>query len=153
MHPSDLQQIVHRELQRLPLTPAPETLLPRVMAAVEAWARRPWYQRAWLTWPRPWQVLSLAALVALLAGAALLLPGVDNAAGGYAAKLAGGLGERLSVVGKNAATGMNTALVLWRALGQPVVVYALALVTLMFLACVTFGTALTRMTLKQVRIA
>ena len=30
---------------------APHTLLPRVLAAVQAWAQRPWYERAWFTWP------------------------------------------------------------------------------------------------------
>ncbi len=153
MTPDELEKMIDCELKRLPAPRAPRTLLPRVLAAVQARATAPWYQRAWLTWPRQWQALSLAALVALLAGAALLLPGVDSAAGGYAAKLAGGLGGRLGAAGKNFATGMNTALMLWRSLVQPALGYALALVTLMFLACVTFGTALTRVALKQVRIA
>ena len=55
-----------RELRRLPLPRAPQTLLPRVMAAVQAWAQRPWYTRAWFAWPpRPGAWSSLAPVVLL----------------------------------------------------------------------------------------
>src|SRR4029078_6895329 len=37
---------------------APDTLLPRVLAAVDAWINRPWYTRAWFTWPLGWQIAS-----------------------------------------------------------------------------------------------
>ena len=60
MNPDDLERLAHHELHRLPAPRAPRTLLPRVMAAVEAWANRPWYTRAWFTWPLGWQVASLA---------------------------------------------------------------------------------------------
>ena len=43
--------LVDRELRQLPSPRAPHTLLPRVLAAVEQWTRRPWYARAWFTWP------------------------------------------------------------------------------------------------------
>src|SRR6478752_931002 len=56
----DLEALASRELRRLPLPRAPQTLLPRVLAAVDAWARRPWYMRAWFTWPLGWQGASLA---------------------------------------------------------------------------------------------
>lgn len=55
-----------RALQRLPDRPAPSTLIPRVLAALEARACRPWYRREWSTWPRPFQGLSLAVLSFLL---------------------------------------------------------------------------------------
>ena len=64
MNTPDLEPRVDRELRRLPAPRAPHTLLPRVMAAAEAWAERPWYTRAWVTWPLAWQVVSVAALVA-----------------------------------------------------------------------------------------
>ena len=51
MGPADFEHRLTRELQMLPTPRAPGTLLPRVMAAVQAWALRPWYQRAWFTWP------------------------------------------------------------------------------------------------------
>ena len=56
----DLERRVHDELRRLPAPLAPGTLLPRVLAAVDAWARRPWYARAWFTWPIGLRVASVA---------------------------------------------------------------------------------------------
>jgi len=42
-----LEQLVHRELRKLPELPAPETLVHRVMLAVHAKEHRPWWQRSW----------------------------------------------------------------------------------------------------------
>src|SRR6185436_18949429 len=64
----DLERRVHEELRRLPAPLAPSTLLPRVLAAVDAWARRPWYERAWFTWPLGWQIVSAAALALAVYG-------------------------------------------------------------------------------------
>lgn len=58
-----------RELKRLPLPAAPPSLLVRVMQAVEERERRPWYQRAWVTWPEPLQIGS--ALVTVIAAIAV----------------------------------------------------------------------------------
>jgi hypothetical protein len=58
-----------RELRRLPDPLPPASLLPRVMAAVQALERRPWYTRAWIQWPRPMQALSSAAAMAVLVAA------------------------------------------------------------------------------------
>lgn len=54
-----------RELKRLPLPAAPPTLVGRVMFAVAALDRRPWYRRAWVTWPEPLQIGSALVMVAL----------------------------------------------------------------------------------------
>jgi len=62
MHPVELQGRIDRELKSLPALRAPDTLLPRVLAAVRHWADRPWYARAWFTWPMWWRVASAAAL-------------------------------------------------------------------------------------------
>ena len=62
MDPADLETFVDGELRRLPLPRAPQTLLPRVLAAVEQWRERPWYARAWFTWPLAWQSGRSAAL-------------------------------------------------------------------------------------------
>jgi hypothetical protein len=60
MDRSNLERRIAWELAHLPSPAAPPTLLPRVMAAVQAWATRPWYERAWTTWPIGWQVAALA---------------------------------------------------------------------------------------------
>lgn len=64
-----------RALVQLPPIKAPDTLLPRIMAAVHAWAAKPWYQRAWFTWPAGGQMAAVGGL--LLFGALvwrLMLP-------------------------------------------------------------------------------
>ncbi len=63
---SQWEETLDRELKSLPDRQAPSTLLPRVMAAVQAKARLPWWRRAWRTWPPAAQVLSLVLFSTLL---------------------------------------------------------------------------------------
>ncbi|PYM15950.1 MAG: hypothetical protein DME18_02850, partial [Verrucomicrobia bacterium] len=73
-----LEQLVHRELRKLPELPAPETLVHRVMLAVHVKEHQPWWQRSWWSWPRLMKVSSAAACVA--AGTALVYFGAADAA-------------------------------------------------------------------------
>lgn len=116
---ADLEQRVDRELRRLPAPRAPHTLLPRVLAAVEAWVNRPWYTRAWFTWPLGWQVASVALLVLTVAGVWMLPPAPP------------------SVV-----VTTNAGRVLWRTIVEPFLAYAFVIVVIMCLACAAFGAAL-----------
>ena len=83
MKPAELEAIIDRELRHLPAPRAPDTLLPRVLAAVHAWTLRPWYERTWFTWPMAWQIASAAALILL----GILMPGAQAAAVAAASKL------------------------------------------------------------------
>jgi hypothetical protein len=135
-HPlsSDLEITLGRELRQLPSPRAPHTLLPRVLAAVNAWTRRPWYERAWFTWPLGWQIASAATLVLLVAGGGMLLTGARDAAVAAASPFsAPAIGEVASLAGR-AVVAVNAAAVLWRAIGQPFVPYVFALVMLMHIA-------------------
>ena len=116
---ADLEQKVDRELRRLPAPRAPHTLLPRVLAAVEAWVNRPWYTRAWFTWPVGWQVASVALLALVVAGVWMLPP------------------APASVVGTT-----NAGRVLWRTIVEPFLAYAFVIVVIMCVACAAFGAAL-----------
>jgi hypothetical protein len=140
MDPAELEALVDRELRKLPEPRAPRTLLPRVMAAVDASARRPWYTRAWLTWPPVWQAASVIVLLGALAGAATLLPTVQAAANtlSFVANVQGDVAETTRDI-EVATTAFR---VLWNALLAPVVPYAFGLVLLMCVACAVFGTAL-----------
>ena len=143
----DLERLAHRELRRLPAPRAPRTLLPRVMAAVEAWSRRPWYTRAWFTWPLAWQVVSAAALIVLVTGGTLLAPRIQATASTAIAAVqavAGGVSDAAPVE-----TTTNTARILWRTLLAPLATYALVVVVLMFLACAVFGTALNQVVIER----
>ena len=115
----DLERSLQHELRRLPSPMAPDTLLPRVLAAVDAWARKPWYSRAWFTWPLGWQIASIVALAILGVGLWMLPPAPPSL-----------------VVTTNAGR------VLWRTMVEPFLFYAFGIVVLMCLACAAFGAAL-----------
>ena len=147
MNEQDLERLAQRELQRLPAPRAPHSLLPRVMAAVEAWAARPWYTRAWFTWPVGWQAASVVAVALLVTGAVLVGPHVQAAASGMLAAvqlLAGGVSDAAPVE-----TTANGARILWRTLLEPLATYALVVIVLMFLACAVFGTALNHVVIER----
>ena len=145
MHPADLETFVDRKLKELPTPRAPHTLLPRVLAAVQEWTLRPWYTRAWLAWPRGWQVVSMAALVLLFVASAILIPIAQTAASTLAARPM----TAAAAAAQRAAVAIDAVRVLWRALGEPFVPYAFALVMLMCLACAAFATALNRVALGR----
>ncbi|HYT76076.1 MAG TPA: hypothetical protein VEL79_15075 [Vicinamibacterales bacterium] len=123
----DLEALAARDLRRLPLPRAPQTLLPRVLAAVDAWARRPWYARAWFTWPRVWQAASIAVTAAVIYGLA-----------------------KVPAAPPSVVTALSASRVLWDALIEPFLPYILAIVVLMCLACAAFGVALNYVLLERV---
>jgi len=137
-----LAEIVGSDLRQLPVPRAPHTLLPRVMAAVQEWARRPWYTRAWRTWPLGWQAASIAALVVLGISGVLFLPNAQAAVVRVASTYGAGVaGDFAGIAGRVELT-RNAAATVWRAVVQPFAVYAVAFVALMWLACAAFGAAL-----------
>jgi hypothetical protein len=146
MNPADLQDLVHRELRRLHEPEAPETLLPRVMARVRIWSGRPWYERAWSTWPRGWQCAAAAAWIAVAMGAAWLLPRSAEAAGDIAALVstmtADALDPRLTAAAA-------AARLVWRTLVAPALPYALAVAALMGFACTLLGAALDHVAFRR----
>ena len=62
----NLDLALHEELRSLPNRRAPETLVPRVLAALRDRKAAPWWRQPWLAWPHGWQAVSAAALFALL---------------------------------------------------------------------------------------
>lgn len=145
----DLETLVGRELRQLPLPRAPHTLLPRVLAAVQEWTLRPWYARAWFTWPLGWQVASIAALILLVAGSAMLLTNAQAAVAGAASPVAAGVMSDVAGIARQTEVAANAARVLWRTLLEPFVAYAFALVMLMCLACAAFGAALNKVIIER----
>jgi hypothetical protein len=149
MRHADLETYVGRELSRLPLPRAPHTLLPRVLAAVEQWSERPWYGRAWFTWPLGWQIVSLAAL-SLLVAAAVLMPSAQAVVSDATSRLAPGLMGEVAKTAHRVEATMNAGRVLWRVLLEPLTAYGFGLVVLMSLACAALGTALNRVVLGRI---
>src|SRR5262245_29328046 len=78
----DLERLVERELKRLPAPRAPETLLPRVMLAVQSARAAQPPVREWMTWPVSWQMASLAAVALIAIGLWRVLPWALAAIGG-----------------------------------------------------------------------
>ncbi len=147
----ELERRIDRELKQLPTPHAPRTLLPRVMAELRRRAELPWYQRAWFMWPRQWQIASAVALAAVLVGIAMLLPEIHlGAAAGRAAR---NLTARVAGATEGFGTSLNTGLLLWRTLVQPVLWYLVAFIAVMFAACAAFGTALGRVLAKEMKFA
>jgi len=145
MRPADpdiTAQIVDSALRQLSAPPAPPTLLPRVMAAVQAWASRPWYTREWFTWPRAWQAASIAALVLLGAAGLLLVPNAQAAVARVVSAYTGSVSGDVVGVAERAEVTANTVRIVGRAILEPLAIYAAALIGLMCLACVAFGAAL-----------
>jgi len=122
----ELERRMRDELARLPSPVAPATLLPRVLAAIDTWARRPWYARAWFTWPLGWQVVSVV-LVAIASYGTWVAPPLPASV---------------------AATG-TAGSVIWRTLIEPLMGYVVGLVVLMGLACALFGAALNYLFLER----
>jgi hypothetical protein len=144
MNPADLEQMIDRKLKQLQVLRAPHTLLPRVLAAVQEWSLRPWYRRAWFTWPLAGQVAAIAVVVLSASGGAFLLSAARAAATGATSTLAVNVMSRIALVAEGA--GMTTAAgrILWGTLIEPLLPYAFALVMVMCLACATFGAVLNR---------
>jgi hypothetical protein len=143
MSPFELDRHVHRDLRRLPPPAAPPDFTRRVMAARQRLDTRPWYAKAWVTWPLEWQVLSaasLASLVVLLGMAsplvvAMLRDFLLNAVTEHAPSL-------------RAAFVMVDAI--WQVIVRPLVLLLLPVVLLMWAACTACGVALTRIASGEV---
>jgi hypothetical protein len=149
MTSTDLERLIDHRLGQLPAPRAPETLAPRVMRAVERWSARPWYRRAWTTWPLGWHVASAVAAAVMVAGVALLLPTAYEALALRASSAAGGLVEPVSTAVDRTEVAVAATRVVWRTLVAPIVPYALGLVLVMFGACALGGTALSYLVLGK----
>jgi hypothetical protein len=125
-HQPELEGIVGRALAGLPAPRAPRSLLPRVLVAAARITPRPWYTRAWLTWPRAWQAASVAALAVIVAGAVLISPYADGAVDGVVA-FAGPASARAATVLQGAEAAAAVVRVLWRALLLPIALISFAI--------------------------
>ena len=143
MHLVELETLVGKELGQLSLPRAPHTLVPRVLAAVQEWAGRPWYAREWFTWPLAWQVLSFGALILLVGGSATLLSSAVAVTTGAGSTFAPDLVRDVAGIAGRVGATTNAARIFWRTLLEPFAAYMSGLVALMCLACAAFGAALT----------
>ena len=146
---AELERHVDRALADLPPLTAPGTLLPRVLAAVQAWAGRPWYERAWLTWPLRLQVGSAALLIVLVAGGVLAMPLVQA----QGAQLGAFVGARAPIdlpnLGASLRVTATALLLVWRALVQPLIVFVLPIAFMAGVAGAAILTALNHVLVER----
>lgn len=135
-----------QELGRLPDRRAPESLIPRVMAAIRERERLPWYRRSFTAWPGWVRGMVMAVLVGLLAVSTWGL-----AQGMWGVSLAERFPEWAgwtTVVGAlwSAANSLAGAVaVVLRQAGGWVLGASLLLAGTMYLSCVGLGTAAFRL--------
>jgi hypothetical protein len=146
MNEHDLERLVDRRLKALPPPRAPGTLLPSVMLAVAAAAARPWYARPWRAWPAGWQVASGVALLALLAGAAAVVPAMQPYAAPVFAWAEGLLTPAARVV-TTVETLAAVVEIVSRVIGQSIIGLMLALFVVMLTTSVVVGAAIGRLAL------
>jgi hypothetical protein len=150
MLPDDLEDVVDRALKGLPAPRAPRTLVPRVMAAVEAGRARKPRARPWLAWPLAWQVASVAVAIMLAVGMARLWPHAQGAVQQSVSPVLADASTSVAGIASKATTAASVIRIIWNAIVQPLVAYVLVLVLVMCAACAAFGAALGRVVLGGV---
>ncbi len=145
-----LEQWVDRELKALPELEAPATLSRRVLQAIDARARLPWYRRAWQDWPLAIQAVSLASLTAVFAG--ICVGSLPLVSAGRNSMVASQLSKGVSVL--NALWHMVDAVfaglvIAIKNFGTVYLVAALAAMAFSYVACVALGTVYVRIGLAR----
>jgi hypothetical protein len=140
----NLEAFIDGHLRQLPPLRAPSTLAPRVLAAIQARAARPWWRQAWWDWPLSAKA-ALAALVLAILGVAtggnlFFEQGLQWSSQLLPARVAG-----WSALSEGALALVNTLSVVWSKLLQPVVLGALLALLLLYLMCLGGGAALARL--------
>jgi hypothetical protein len=146
---AELERHVDRALADLPPLGAPDTLLPRVLAAVQAWAERPWYQRAWLTWPRGVQAASVALLLLVVLGVGMALPLVQAQAVHALALVTARAPIAMPHMAASLLATANAMVLAWRAVIQPLVPFALVVAVMAGVASAVIASALNRVLLER----
>jgi hypothetical protein len=136
-----------RVLAQSPAPVAPTALAPRVLAEIRRRATCPWYRRPWTEWPRPWQALSGAGLLATVAGTGWLIRGwwQPPRLADVRSEAVAELGQASVVVEVAGALGQALHLAL-KQIGQPWVLTCGAVVLVAWLACLGLGTVAWRLT-------
>lgn len=147
----DLEKLMERELRSLPAPSAPETLAPRVMAAIAARAALPWHRRTWFEWPRGWQIASAVLTVAFLATLMTLAPWRALPDAEPVTRLVGQVRLFVDGVGETGGRVLRIAVPLWSALAQQYLIYALVGVGALTAAVVALGSAARQLVLKEIR--
>jgi hypothetical protein len=149
MDTDDLERLTGQKLRSLPPPRAPRTLLPRVMDAVRH-AARPWYQRAWFTWPAGWQAASVAALLVLVAALSTLGPVADARSVEVLTSLDRTVVEPAASMAEHAATVMRAAAIMGRTANEALFGVLPLLFLIMLATTVVLGATIGRVAMGRV---
>lgn len=143
MNPDDLERLIDRELKQLPSPRAPETLLPRVLAATAARKSAPSHAERWFDRSRRWRLATVAVLVLITAGVAAM-GYVWRPQLGAGLSWLQGAGGTLTRVGTAAQDGATLVRVCWRVLLGPLTFSLLVITLSLSFACAALWAALER---------
>jgi hypothetical protein len=141
-----LERLVHQELRQLPLRKAPGTLAPRVLAAIQARAARPWWQQSWWHWPLLAQLALLGLALSIIAGFSGGGWFVVNQAAVYSQMA----WDRVVLLGDGLAPLGNAGLLLYDRFFHPYLLYALMLAGMLYCGCLGAGTVLVRIAVRRI---
>lgn len=145
VHEDQLEAAVDRVLKSLPPLKAPDTLIPRVLAAIEPAACMAWYRRPWQAWPRALQLASLCIAVALCAGLYIGIGQITDALRGtYVAAQLNSVLSTLSAGRQVATTLVNAGLLVLARLDTGWLVACGTIALLSYAACIGLGTIFAR---------
>jgi hypothetical protein len=114
------------------------------MAAAARQASRPWYARAWWSWPAHWQAAAVVGALLVAVGAAVVAPVGLAAARELPWTINVPVPSAIAGLIQNVMAGWEAWRVVWRVVVEPVAGYLAVFVLAMSIACVAFGTALDR---------
>jgi hypothetical protein len=145
-----LEHLIQRELEKLPELSAPNALIPRVLAAIEAQAQAPAWKRSWWTWPLGLKTAFVAVLLTLVG---VFLYGSSWASAQWQTSAApqniGHWWDAFASTGEVLATLGHALLVVCRSIGQPWLLGLAGLVMVMYLTCVGLGTICFRVAVNK----
>ncbi len=142
----DLERQVGEVLRRMPMRRAPSGLAARVMEAVGAHQRLPWWRLAYWSWPAWARVLLISWLVGMAAG----LVALGFLGGEWAAAQVAGWGSRGAALWNPIQVLGEAGLVVLRQVLRPWLLGAWAVSLVMYLFCLGAGTAYFRLVWRRV---
>ena len=145
-----LAAVIDRELKALPDLAAPQTLLPRVMAAIRQPAKLPWHRRGWQTWPSALRVGSLLILLSAFAGVCFgSWQVLHTSAVVSALENLGSLVNWLRIILETAGVLVNAAGLAFKGLNSWVLAGCLVMLAFAYTACLGLGTICWRLAYER----
>ncbi len=145
-----LEAEINRALKGLPELPAPRTLAPRVMRAIEQRAQVPWYRQSWQMWPLALRAASLVLLLAVFGG--ICFAGWELRQTGIvvaAMHQVGGWLSGLSAIWNLVNVLLGAVVLVVKKLGVGFMVACVAAVALAYAMCFGLGTVYVRLALAR----